>query len=269
LALEERMHRRDCEILALRAELSRQSQVQELSSEGLLGRMARLEAEVSALHTGPTLPLATAPTQKPPPSSIVPSASMAPATAPTSRTSAVAPPPSGWNSAIVADFPKIFEDFKKKQFTLLWRGSRDGFSVLDFHSRCDGHANTLTVILDTHRNIFGGFTPVEWESPTNLKQKADPSQKSFLFTLKNPHNVPARRFGLKAECKDEAIRCESDFGPNFWDICVCQKCNARPNSFTSGFAARYTNDTGLDGTTFFTGSEKFRVKEIEVFEIRP
>jgi hypothetical protein len=32
-----------------------------------------------------------------------------------------------WNSAIVADFPKLFEDFKQKRFTLLWRGSRDGF----------------------------------------------------------------------------------------------------------------------------------------------
>jgi hypothetical protein len=28
----------------------------------------------------------------------------------------------------------------------------------------------------------------------------------------------------------------------------------------------YTNDTGLDGDTFFTGAPIFRVKEIEVFE---
>jgi hypothetical protein len=33
--------------------------------------------------------------------------------------STVLPPPSGWNCAIVADFPKLFEDFKRKQFTLL------------------------------------------------------------------------------------------------------------------------------------------------------
>jgi hypothetical protein len=29
----------------------------------------------------------------------------------------------------------------------------------------------------------------------------------------------------------------------------------------------YTNDTGLDEFTFFTGSQWFQVKEIEVFEI--
>jgi hypothetical protein len=84
--------------------------------------------------------------------------------APTSPASAVAPPPSGWDSAIVPDFPKLFEDFKAKEFTLLWRGTRDGFRANDFHNRCDEHSNTLTVILDTEGNIFGVFTPAEWES---------------------------------------------------------------------------------------------------------
>jgi hypothetical protein len=118
--------------------------------------------------------------------------------------------PSRWNSAIVPDFPKLFEDFKNKQFTLLWRGSRDGFKAKQFHRRCDGHPNTLTVISDTKGNIFGGFTPVEWESrkwngeigKNNSCLKADPSLKSFIFTLQNPHNVPARRFALRAEKED-------------------------------------------------------------------
>jgi hypothetical protein len=67
-------------------------------------------------------------------------------------------------SVIVSDFPEIFDEFREKRFSLLWRGGRDGFGKHDFHSRCDGHANTLTVIEDTKGNIFGGFTPVEWES---------------------------------------------------------------------------------------------------------
>jgi hypothetical protein len=28
-----------------------------------------------------------------------------------------------------------------------------------FIAECDGHANTLTLLRDTHRNIIGGFTP--------------------------------------------------------------------------------------------------------------
>jgi hypothetical protein len=69
----------------------------------------------------------------------------------------------------------------RETFQNLWRGGRDGFGASQFHGRCDGHANTLTVLLDTKGNIFGGFTPV-----------TDESQKSFLFTLTNPQNVGAR-----------------------------------------------------------------------------
>jgi hypothetical protein len=87
---------------------------------------------------------------------------------------------SRWNYAIVPDFQELFEDFKEEQFTLLWRGSRDGFGRGNFHGRCDGHANTLTVILDTNGNIFGGFNPVEWNLPENamfVRQKADPERR--------------------------------------------------------------------------------------------
>jgi hypothetical protein len=88
------------------------------------------------------------------------------------------PPPSGWNSAIVPGFPKVFEDFKEKQFTLLWRGSGDGFRAGDFHGRCDAHPNTLILILDTDGNIFGGFTPVEWKSQTEYPyDKAEPCER--------------------------------------------------------------------------------------------
>jgi hypothetical protein len=196
------------------------------------------------------------------PQAVVP---IAPAPPPRSPASDVAPPPSGWNSAIVADFPKLFEDFEQQQFTLLWRGSRDGFGYGDFHRRCDGHPNTLTVILDTKGNIFGGFTPMEWDSRSG--NHADPSLNSFLFTLKIPHNLPGGRFALIAERKNRAIWCISDYGPGFWDIGVHNNCNANTDSFTRFFGDSYTNDTGLHGETFFTGSMRFQVKEIEVFEM--
>jgi hypothetical protein len=171
------------------------------------------------------------------------------------------------DSLVFDDFPRIFEDFKGQKFTLLWRGSRDGFKANEFHGRCDGHPNTLTVILDMGGNIFGGFTPVKWESPRNGKKKADPSLKSFLFTLKNPHNVSAQRFALKVEKKDQAIWCDSNDGPRFSDIDVSDNCNSNTDSSDFLFGHIYKNDTGLDDQTFFTGSPHFQVKEIEVFEI--
>jgi hypothetical protein len=101
--------------------------------------------------------------------------------------------------------------------------------------------------------------------------KADDSVTSFLFTLKNPHNIPARRFALKFKKKRAAIYCSSTRGPCFgdgWgcDIAVRENCNSNTNSNT-WLGTVYTNDTGLRDTVVLTGSENFRVKEIEVFEI--
>jgi hypothetical protein len=154
-----------------------------------------------------------------------------------------------FNSLIISNFPEIFSEFRWKLFSLLWRGSRDGFKGQEFHRRCDGHANTLSVILDTEGNIFGGFTPVEWNSVN--KHKADDSLKSFLFTLKDPHSIPARRFTLKSEEKHQAISYHSQWVP--CDIAVSDKRNANDLSATKPGSADI-NDTGLEGDVIFTGS---------------
>jgi hypothetical protein len=47
------------------------------------------------------------------------------------------------------------------KWSLLYRGSRDGFGAVDFHSKCDGHSNTLTIIKAAESSyIFGGYTTV-------------------------------------------------------------------------------------------------------------
>jgi hypothetical protein len=284
-ALEERAMRRDRETAEFSARLSRGE-----------ADFARLAATVEAIRASRAVPSpavssipptpapsapsvsatkprkapssAVAPDRRPP----VPPAPRAPPTAPSAV--ALAAVPAGFASLIVADFPALFAEFSAKRFTLLWRGSRDGFGARDFHGRCDGHAPTLPLIQDTGWSVFGGFTPVAWESrkwnrkkgSENNCQKADPNLKSFLFTLKNPRGFPARRFALKAKGKDEAIYCNSSWGPHFNDMGVSDHCNANMNSY-SCLGGRYANDTDLDGETVLTGSWHFTGKEIEVFEI--
>jgi hypothetical protein len=258
-------------------DLEARERIQELEEQGvqldreiedLSGRLSRLAATLEAVRAAGSGPAAARPID----SSAVPANPPMPKPAVPS-----VPAPAGFASLIVADFPALFAEFRGKRFTLLWRGSRDGFLANDFHGRCDGHANTLTLIEDTEGNIFGGFTPVEWESREWNAQatealgrnncfKADPSLKSFLFTLKNPENFPARKFALKAAKKDQAIFCDNRWGPHFGDIRVWDNCNANTDSFTY-LGDTYTNDTGLKEKTFFTGSGYFTVKEIEVFEI--
>jgi hypothetical protein len=188
------------------------------------------------------------------------------------------PPPLPLDSQVISDIPEIFAEFRRKRFSLLWRGSLDGFKAKNFHDRCDGHTNTLTVILDTEGNIFGGFTPLKWEwrvwngkwGNDNNCLKADESLQSFVFTLKNPHNISARRFPLKSTMKQQAIDCNFKSGPYFGcsppDMIVSDNCNANTHSFTF-LGHIYTNDTGLNNDIVFTGSRYFQVKEIEVFEI--
>jgi hypothetical protein len=87
--------------------------------------------------------------------------------------------------------------------------------------------------------------------------------------LKNSHNISAKIFGLKAEMKHRAIRCDSKRSPHFNDIGVFDNSNAHPESYAyfDGFGDSYANNTRLGEKVIFTGSKSFQVTEIEVFEI--
>jgi hypothetical protein len=62
------------------------------------------------------------------------------------------------------DLIKLCEFSPNDKFTLLYRGTRDGFGSNDFHSKCDGHSNTLTILkAEQSSYIFGGFALVKWE----------------------------------------------------------------------------------------------------------
>jgi hypothetical protein len=55
-----------------------------------------------------------------------------------------------FNSSILTedqshDLIKLCEFSKKDKWSLLFHASRDGFLAKEFHSKCDGHSNTLTI----------------------------------------------------------------------------------------------------------------------------
>jgi hypothetical protein len=173
--------------------------------------------------------------------------------------------PVQFESAILSDFPAIFSELGQKQWTLLYRGTEDGFGSSDFHRKCDSHSNTITIILTTKGFIFGGFTPVVWDSSNAYKP--DSTQTSFLFSLKNPHTSEAKKFPMKSS--SNAIYCSSLCGPTFGSRCdmsVQDRCNESTDNYTA-LGGAYVNDTGIDGKQIFTGECNFTVKEIEVFYI--
>jgi hypothetical protein len=168
-------------------------------------------------------------------------------------------------STILSTIPSPLKQFEKNKWNLLYRGSRHGFRSSDFHERCDGWSNTVTVILTTKGFVFGGFTPISWDSSNS--SKADNSLQSFVFSVKNPRNNPPQSFPLvNSSC---AIYCGSSCGPTFgsYALHVTDEAHENTRSFTN-LGKSYQNDTGLNGNQVLTGEQYFQVKEIEVFSIR-
>jgi hypothetical protein len=169
------------------------------------------------------------------------------------------------DSKIISTIPDIFGLSRPQRLELLYRGSRDGFQASDFHGRCNNHPITITLISSTNDCIFGGHTPVAWSSQNGYGQ--DPSLKSFIFTLKNPHNLSPRIF--KQKQAEYAIYNYSLWGPIFaghQDLAVCGQCHS-VNSSYSNVGNGYINDTGIPGNQVLSGAQNFTVAEIEVFEV--
>lgn len=70
-----------------------------------------------------------------------------------------------------------------KQVKLLYRASENEFSAKRFHEKCDGIADTVTVIWTEFDKKIGGFTPLKWSSPQDVTYATDNGKESFLFSL--------------------------------------------------------------------------------------
>jgi hypothetical protein len=176
------------------------------------------------------------------------------------------PPPPSIGSTIVSSLPSTFDKLFGKKFSLLYRGSRDGFGSEAFHERCDGHPETLTIVQTQTGYIFGGYTPLAWASGGGYI--ADDGVRSFIFTVKNPHGLSPRIFRLKQDMKQYSVWCTSGYGPTFGggnDICIYNHCNTSNSNYVN-LGHSYNNDTGMDGRTLLAGESNFTVQELEVFE---
>ena len=63
------------------------------------------------------------------------------------------------NERQITELVKLCECSPNDKLSLLYRGTRDGSGSNDFHSKCDGHSNTLTIVkAKESKFIFGGIT---------------------------------------------------------------------------------------------------------------
>ena len=148
----------------------------------------------------------------------------------------------------------------------IYKASRDGFLAANFHAKCDGQSNTLTIIKSTNGNVFGGFTTKPWSQINNYVNDSD----AFIFSLINSKKAPK-----KFDCKSpqNAIRCQSGYGPTFgsYDIYICDSSNTIQSSSSNLFISYKNDQLNLTNGTeearsFLAGSYNFVTSEIEVYQ---
>jgi hypothetical protein len=84
------------------------------------------------------------------------------------------------------------------EFSLLYRGTRDGLTNEAFHTKCDNKGCTLTVIVTTCGKVFGGYSNTAWSS-NNKWYRAN---KAFLFALSGGGILSPGKMKLKDENDD-------------------------------------------------------------------
>ena len=141
----------------------------------------------------------------------------------------------------------------KLKFELLYRGTRDGFDPMAFHSRCDNKGPTLFVAKLSNDRRLGGFTRKFWD----LKIVGKIDERAFLFSLDNKI-----KFGQIKNGQDVILgkdNCSINFGPNG---------GADELSFVG-------KDVYCRGGTKFTfeqselcGEFKTQLKEMEVYSVK-
>jgi hypothetical protein len=176
-------------------------------------------------------------------------------------------------SSIVSGFPAVLSVIEEKNVRLWYQGTRDGFTAANCHPQVAGRSNLLILVETTGGWIFGGYAHCKWPE---CGWERDPSLKSFLFTLKNPHNIPPRRFEMRKSDQDYVLALSGSPAYLVWmgwmgAIALAPACNENATSNNLGFAdsnqtSTFENDSGHDGKTLFTGSERYTVKEVEIFE---
>lgn len=149
-------------------------------------------------------------------------------------------------------------------YSLIYQATRNGFSISDFHSKCDGIEYTLTIIRTTNSYVFGGFTSRDWSSQQG---QFESDSNAFLFSLVNPfNNLPIK---MNIDLPDFAIRSDESLITFGYEIILNDNSNREisfgwPSSVNSFKLASFLNGTG---SLLIGGSTGFYSSEIEVYSL--
>ena len=104
------------------------------------------------------------------------------------------------------------EDGSEGKFSLLYRGTRDGTSNQEFHSKCDNQGCTLTIIETKDGYVLGGYSNTPWTSSNGNFRAAN---KAFLFILSGSDVSSPCKMKLENANDNNAVYHSYRHGPTF------------------------------------------------------
>ena len=146
------------------------------------------------------------------------------------------------------------------QTKLLYRLTRDGPSIFNFHSKCDYITPTLLLVETQDQNKFGGYTTATWDMFGGIYKNAS---KTFLFSL-NKNKKYYRKSNIKYS--GDIFSGERDIGPWF-GIHDLYFYGTMKDCFTYKYSGQllFLDGNGLVEQTSIDNSVP--VKEVEVYQI--
>jgi hypothetical protein len=148
-----------------------------------------------------------------------------------------------------------------KQWTLLYRASRDGWSNAKFHSLCDGRGKTVVLARRNSGEVFGGYATMPWRmSGTSY------ANGSFIFSLtdgKGRAPIRADQYNYQ----EYALCYDSSFGPVFgggYDLYLHLDSPSGPSYSKTNNT--YKAPQGMDPQTWLAGSYSgWTLTDVEVY----
>ncbi|KAL6055169.1 Basement membrane-specific heparan sulfate proteoglycan core protein [Balamuthia mandrillaris] len=169
---------------------------------------------------------------------------------------------------------------------LRYKATQHGFHPKHFHELCDNVGPTVCIgvtyappaMPGPKRYVYGGYNPNSWSPNPKKKKQAANAREAFIFSLRNPHGLcPVRMFPTKGS---QACHYSKLAGPLFGNgddfgmMCAargeknkawCRVGSERMGS--EGKSYRVPKRYGGTPQLFFTGSEEFRMDDLEVYSL--
>ena len=146
------------------------------------------------------------------------------------------------------------------KFDLIFTMSKNGNKSADFHRHCDNKGPTLTLIKTTKNQIFGGFTPLNWNKD-NGKRIIDPSNQTFIFSLDL-----FKKFDMIDKTKD-AIYYDSDCGPDFGNCDILLKSNMKEGKCCANEYCNFLSNNNIELTGEKGNYISFQTEELEIYKV--